>query len=386
MSGDHKNRAHALLSASGSSRWLNCTPSARLEDDVCSPPPSKYAEEGTLAHEIAELKLNFMLGFTHEESYRDLMEAHQRHELYQHEMLEYVDVYVDYVYKLASKNFSVALIEQRINLSRFVPESFGSNDAIVINGNSMEVIDLKYGKGLRVSAKENSQLMLYALGALDEFGLMYDIQDIKLTIVQPRLDSISSYEISAVDLYKWANDYVKPRAAMAFEGLGEKQAGDHCRWCKIQLECDAVKKQVDAIASQEFMDHPIGASNMDHIMEMYNRIPIVETYITRLKEFLFDKALDGHEIPGYKLVAGRSNRTFKDKEATLAYFKRSKYRQDQYLDKKLKGLGELEKLIGKDKLATMVFKPEGKPTLVPESDDRPELSIGKPEIDFDDLF
>ena len=232
----HSERSHALLSASGASRWINCTPSARLEDEYGEHTTSVFANEGTLAHEIAELYLSLdVLGTIDNEDFQESIAAKMGNDLFKEEMLEFVSMYTDYCkaeFDEAKTNDECAIIEieQKLDLTRYVPESFGPADCVVISNGTLEIIDLKYGKGVPVYADYNKQLMLYALGALDAFSIMYDIDTVKMTIVQPRLNNISTYSMPVEELYAWADNELKPAATKAFAGEGELNSGD---WCKF---------------------------------------------------------------------------------------------------------------------------------------------------------
>lgn len=251
MTQGHAERAHAKLSASGSKRWLTCTPSARLEDQF-EETTSEFAEEGTLAHEVSEVLLQYHTGAISKAARTRRLNKLKKHELYSDSMIEYVSTYSDLVIEKfnaleAEKGDAMILLEQRLDFSEWVPEGFGTGDALIIADEVMEVIDLKYGKGVPVDAEKNTQMMLYALGALNQFGALYDIECVRMTIVQPRLDSVSTYELSVSELLSWANDFVKPRAEMAWQGEGEFEAGDHCRFCRAKANCSArAKKKLGA--------------------------------------------------------------------------------------------------------------------------------------------
>ena len=237
----HSQRSHALLSASGAGRWLNCTPSAKLEDEYGEKKSSVYAEEGTLAHELSELYLRKdTLNSISEQDFDQRLEEIMANDLFSEEMLEVVPIYTDYcseqLAEAKTENpLAVMEIEQKLDLTEYVPESFGTADCVVINDNLMEVIDLKYGKGVPVYAEWNKQLMLYGLGALQKYDTMYDITEVRLTIIQPRINNISSWQISVEELRRWAEEELRPRAELAFEGKGELNAGDWCRFCAVSV-------------------------------------------------------------------------------------------------------------------------------------------------------
>ncbi|WP_276718293.1 DUF2800 domain-containing protein, partial [Bacillus sp. (in: firmicutes)] len=238
---DHSSRAHALLSASGSKRWLTCTPSARLEQEF-EESTSVFAEEGTLAHELSEVLLQYHFGQISKTARTRRMNKLKKHELFSQSMLDYVTSYADLVVERinalqAGTRDATILLEQRLDYSEWVPEGFGTGDVVAIGDNVVEIIDLKYGKGVPVSAQENTQMRLYALGAINQFGMLYDIEMVRMTIIQPRLDSVSTDEIKADQLLAWADEFVKPRAEMAAAGEGEFISGDHCRFCRARFTC-----------------------------------------------------------------------------------------------------------------------------------------------------
>lgn len=386
---NHSNRAHAVLSASGSSRWLNCTPSARLEEKFPNK-SSDYAQEGTLAHEFSEYVLRKDLGKISKKEFEKEYSKIKNSEFYSEEMDEYVQVHVDYVLEQlrqsnkTTKGSSIILIEERVNLSEYIEEGSGTCDVMIIGDGVLEVIDLKYGKGVRVSAEENSQLKLYGLGALDLVSLMYDIHTVKLTIVQPRMDSISSFEISVPDLKKWAEDFVIPRAELAFKGEGEQVTGDWCKFCKAKSVCRKLAEENLEIMKHEFSD-PKELSDSE-ILDIYKKSSKISDWLNSIAEHIFNEALNGKKWDGYKLVEGRSNRVFSDPEKVEQKLIELKFNPEDYIISKLAGIGQIEKLVGKNKidsiLGDLIIKPPGKPTLAPDYDKRPEFGTNQAKIDF----
>lgn len=385
---NHGERAHALLSASGASRWLACPPSARLEEQFPEKASSVYAEEGTLAHELAELKLTSAYKLAIKEkstrsetdARRKKIKAIEAHDLFSAEMHEYVDVYVAYCMELfadARKRTpdAVMLIECRVSLQAFIEDGFGTCDCIIIADGVMDVVDLKYGKGLRVYADNNSQLKLYSLGALDEYGFLYDITTARPHIVQPRLDAISSWETDVQDLEAWGHDFVKPRAKEAYAGEGAQVAGDHCQWCRVKVHCRALAELSLASAVNDF-PNPALLTDAE-ILEAYEKSGLMGKWIAALTEYVYVEALAGRKWEGFKLVEGRSNRQL-DADKAEAKLRAEGYTDADILNAKLKGLGELEKLLTKSgfekTLGAFVTKPAGKPTLVPVSDKREEIN------------
>ena len=386
---NHSIRAHAVLSASGSSRWLNCTPSARLEEKFPNK-SSEYAKEGTLAHEFSEYLLRKELRIISEEDYEREYSKIQESEYYSDEMDEHVQVHVDYVLtqlkisNKTTKGSSIIYIEEKVDLSEYIEEGSGTCDVMIIGDGVLEVIDLKYGKGVRVSSEENSQLKLYGLGALDLVSLMYDIHTVKLTIVQPRMDSVSSFEISVQDLKQWAEDFVIPRAELAFKGDGEQVTGDWCKFCKAKSVCRKLAEENLEIMKHEFSD-PKELSDSE-ILDIYQKASKINDWLSSISEHVFNEALSGKKWEGYKLVEGRSNRVFSDPEKVEERLIELKFKPEDFTISKLAGIGQIEKLVGKNKIQTLIgdliIKPPGKPTLAPDSDKRPEFGTNQAKIDF----
>jgi len=248
----------------------------------------------------------------------------------------------------------------------------------------MEVIDLKYGKGIRVEAKDNSQLMLYGLGALRAYELMYDIHTIRMTIVQPRLDHIDSAEISAEDLNSWGEKTVKPKAKLAFSGDGEQKAGPWCQWCKVKAQCKALAADSMEMAKHEFKSPHLLTDKQ--ILDVYEKIPQLTDWASAVNKHILAEAVEGKKWKGYKLVEGRSNRKWIDDVKVVAQLIKLKFTADQFMISKLAGIVAIEKLIGKAKfpevLGGLVVKPQGAPTIAPESDKRPAMGIEQAKEDF----
>lgn len=389
----HSQRSHALLSASGASRWLNCTPSAKLEEEFGEKKTSIYAEEGTLAHELAELYLNKdTLNNIDEQEFCEKLEDIMANELFNEEMLDVVPIYTDYcseqLAEATTKNkLAVMEIEQRLDLTEYVPESFGTADCIIISDNVMEVIDLKYGKGVPVYAEWNKQLMLYGLGALRKYDTLYDIANVRLTVVQPRISNISSWEISVEELSTWAKDELKHKAELAFSGEGELNAGDWCKFCAVRNKCRKLYEQQLEIAKYEFSEPELLTD--EEIADIVKRLPKFTEWANSIAEYAQDKAINENKNwPGLKLVEGISRRKWVDEnKASDAIFERfPELSEDEIYNMKLKPITSIEKIIGKKRfneiLSDMVVKPQGKPTLVPVEDKRPALGIEDAINDF----
>lgn len=370
--------AHAFLSASGSHRWLQCTPSAALERHLPDQ-GSVYAKEGSKAHACAEAALNaFLTKSSPVEIASDP------------EMARNVETYVDFVIekfngvRKTTTADAVLLIEQRLDFSPWVPEGFGTGDAVILADKTLEVIDLKYGKGVPVSAKNNSQMKLYALGALHIYGLFYDIDQVTMTIVQPRLNDISSDTISLAELLNWGEE-IKPIAQKAFNGQGEYRPGDHCRFCRAAAICKPRAEYNLELMKYEFEEAELLSD--EDISFILSREKQFTNWLKRVTEYALDEAiLKDKKWPGYKLVEGKSNRVITNPKALAELLEQKNYKPDQiYTVPELRKLTELEKLVGKARFAELsapyIEKPPGKLTLVPNEDKRAEWNSTKSIID-----
>lgn len=378
---------HAKLSASGSSRWINCPPSVRLEEQF-EDKTSIYAEEGTLAHELAELKLRLELKEITKRTYTlRFNKATKDNPLYSKDMDDYVDVYKEicmekYLNSKETTTDSIAAVEQRLDFSNYVPDGFGTGDFIVIADGTLEICDLKYGKGVPVSAENNSQMRLYALGAINKFSFLYDIEKVRMTIIQPRLSNISSDEISVNDLLKWAEEVVKPSAELAIKGEGEFKTGGHCKFCKARSVCRARADENLELAKFEFKKSDT-LSN-DEISEILEKVDSLVKWASDVKEYALDKALEGQEFKGYKLVEGRSQRKWKDEKAVAKILIDRGFLDNIIWTKKLTTISNIERAIGKKEterlFKDLIDKPIGKPTLVPISDKREVYNAAKADF------
>lgn len=389
----HSERSHALLSASGASRWINCTPSAKLEDEYGERKTSVYAQEGTLAHELAELYIRHdVLHNIEEPDFERRLEEIMSDEMFSEEILDVIPTYTDYCaaqLNVAKTNspYAIMEIEQKLDLTKFVPESFGTADCIIANDGTLEIIDLKYGKGVPVYADWNKQLMLYGLGALQEYSTMFDITNVRLTIVQPRIDNISSWEISFDELNNWAENELKPKAQLAFNGKGELNAGDWCKFCAVRNQCRKLYEQQIEIAKHEFADPALLTD--DEIADIVRRTPKLIDWANSVAEYAQEKAInENKQWPGLKLVEGISRRKWIDEDqASDTIFARCpELSEDEIFNMKLKPITAIEKIVGKKRFAEIlgdvVVKPQGKPTLVPSEDKRPAMGYTQAQLDF----
>lgn len=370
--------AHALLSASSAARWLACTPSARMEaglKDTTSP----YAEEGTRAHALAELTLDgYLQGGSDQVADtddREMQEAVQR----------YVDIVVEKMNEARAASPDAELhIEHRLDFSPWVPEGFGTGDAVLVSDKYIEIVDLKYGKGVPVSAVNNPQMRLYALGAHHAMGLLYGYDTVRMTIVQPRLDSVSTDELPLARLLDWG-DSIRPIARNAFDGKGTPMAGGHCRFCKARATCRALADYMTESIRDDFAPGP--ELEDWEVADIVRKAKDIISWLKDVDQYALDRALQGTVWPGLKVVEGRSKRVITDSGAAAVLLQNGGY-QDIWKPQELKTLTDLEKLCGKKRLTAIlqdvIDKPQGKPTLVDESDKREPMALQTVAEDFDD--
>lgn len=375
---------HALLSASSSHRWLHCTPSARLEESF-SDTTSFAAAEGTAAHALSEHKLRTFLKLKTQKptSNYDSQELEQ-----------YTDVYIEYACELiaeahARSSDPIALIEQRLDYSHYVPGGFGTGDLVIVADGLLDVVDLKYGKGVRVSAEDNPQLKLYALGALALYDDLYDIQTARMTICQPRLDNFSTFELTVDELTKWAETELRPRAELAIKGTGEFVSGEHCRFCKARSTCRARTERNLELAKLDFKLPALLTD--DEIVKVLPQAIELKAWAKDIWEYAEGEALAGRKKwPGYKLIESTSKRKYKD-ESKIAenVLATGDFREDEIYTKSLLGITAMTQLLGKKRfielLGDLIEKPSGRPALVVESDKHREWSsIDSATADFED--
>jgi hypothetical protein len=373
--------SHAILSPSSAHRWLSCTPSARLELQFPDT-TSEAAKEGTLAHSLGELLIRFKLGLISKMVFNQSLADFEKLDLYNDSMLEYADNYAVFViehFEEAKKHTSDArlFLEQVLNLTDYIPEGFGTGDAVIIADRVMDLIDLKYGKGVLVSAEDNKQMMLYALGALREFDFLYDIQTVRMTIYQPRIDNFSSWEIPVIELKKWAETELIPVAAKAFAGEGTYIAGTHCKFCRAKAVCKAHADMNLQLAVYDFQEPPLLTE--DEIADILTRAQTFKNWITAVEEHALNEAVNNNKKwPGFKLVEGRSNRKYTDENEVATKLLAAGFAEEIIYNKKVLGITKLELALGKQifnqQLSGLLMKPPGKPALVPLTDKRSEFS------------
>lgn len=400
---------HAILSASSSKRWLNCTPSARLEQNFPNE-SSVYAEEGTAAHALGEYKLRKYL---HERVQRPVSGFDSE------EMDANTDIYAEFIISTVERiketcSHPLVMIEERLDYSYLVPSGFGTGDCVIIADGTLYVIDYKNGQGVFVSCDHNPQMMLYALGAYHTYGYLYDIKKVSMTIVQPRLENISTFECSVEELLDWAETYVRPRAKLAFEGKGEQKPGEWCRFCRARCVCKACADEALALVKEEFLDLDEGLLTDDaaeetdatasydrdttaptfkspalldkhDIEQMLPTLNRIESWIEAVFAFVSSEAINhGVMWDGYKVVEGRSKRQFIDMKSVAEAAEKAGY-TDIYKTEMI-SLTEFEKLMGRKKfkeiLGEYVVKPPGKLSLVPDSDPREAVDLESAEDEF----
>ena len=379
--------SHAILSASGASRWINCNPSARLEETMENT-TSEYAEEGTLAHSLAELKLRkyFIETGMAKRTYTSELNKLKKHRLWHNEIDNYTDEYVDHVRAIVM-SFDVAPfieIEKKVSFEEYVPEAFGTADTIIISGDRLYIIDLKYGKGVPVYAENNSQLMLYALGAYLEYSLFYGIENIEMHIVQPRLENISMFSIKVNDLLEWAETVIKPNAQRAFAGEGEFNPGEHCKFCKAKASCRA--RAANYFTLEALKEKGPLLTNEEKA-EALQRGAELDKWLGELKVEIFSAIEKGEEVKGWKIVQGKSSgRCFTETDVAIEKLKEHGIKEEMLYERSLLTVPKIETLVGKkdfmEWVGDMVIKIPGKPTLAPESDKREAITKRKAEDVF----
>ena len=371
------NKQHCLLGGSSAERWINCPPSARLTEDM-EDVTSVYAEEGSNAHALAEYKLNRAIG--NNIKYPKLT-------IFNKEMDEYTDSYVSFVLEQIEAlkeedngNAPYVMVEHQVSYDKWVNDGFGTIDLMAVTNKTLHIIDFKYGLGVKVDATENSQLKIYSLGAIQELECLYDFEKIILTIYQPRIGNVSTWEITKADLLKWGKEVLRPAAELADKGKGLFRSGPWCKFCKARAICKERSKVALDILNQEFRN-PNLLSDIE-IEEVLLKADEISSYLNDIKDFAVAKALEGKKWINFKLVEGRSARKFTDEGSVINVLKDNNINP---YDTKLRSITDIEKELGKAKFKSLleqyVNKPKGKPTLVLRSDKREELSLVNADFD-----
>lgn len=370
--------SHALLSASSSHRWLHCTGAPRLEATFPDT-TSEYAKEGTLAHELCELKLKKYTTAMAKGTYTRAYNKIKKNELWANEMDETTDVYLEYIKSimLSYKVAPVVVIEKRVDFSQYVPEGFGTADCIILAGDTLHIIDYKHGKGVVVDADHNPQMMLYALGAMHDYSLLYKFNTIKMTIVQPRVNNISEFEMSSDELHKWGEEVVAPKAKEAYEMEGHTfEAGAWCGFCRAKAQCRTRCEHFDAM--HVFTNQDPRLISLEELGTYLEHGKDIESWYKDIKEYALSESLAGAEVPGWKAVEGRGSRAFQDGDTAIQTLINGGVDESILYERKVLTLAQIEKAIGKKEfnelVGDQVVKNPGKPTLVVDTDKRPRIT------------
>lgn len=369
---------HARLSASGSHRWLACPPSARLEEQFPAS-SSSYAEEGTLAHSVAELTVRYYLNEITEADFENKLDEYKKEKYFTEEMRECAAAYAKFIIDRlnAAKETCpdpIVILETRLDFSKYVPGGFGTGDCLIIAEPVLEVIDFKYGKGVRVEASDNSQMQLYGLGALNEFGDLYDIETVRMTIFQPRLSgTFDTADKTVKALTTWATKTVKPRAKLADQGKGDFAPSEEtCRFCRAKNQCRA--RTEENLKLFDDSPDPLLIS-LNEAADILKKAGDIESWLKDLKELVSKALTQGETVEGWKMVEGRSVRKFADEDKVVAAMREAGIEDAMLFERKLISLTQMEKDFGKKRvgeiLKDLIVKPKGAPTLAPESDKRP---------------
>ena len=370
---NHKDRAHALLSASSAHRWLECPPSA-VANEAYPDQETSFANEGTLAHEVAEAVAS---GRT----WRPTEEVTK-------EMIECAKEYADYIEEQKKSNDAIVLLEQRVDFSPWVPDGFGTCDCVIIQDDTLTIIDYKYGQGVMVSAADNPQMKLYALGAMNDYGIAMDVKKIELHIFQPRMNNISTDSLTVEELMEWAEKTVKPTAEKAIKGKGKYTPGEHCRFCQHGGKCRALTKLCTEYLDTHGLRVALPVLAPHEVADVLRMEPMVTLWLKKVKEQALTTLMNGEELPGYKLVEGKlGNRKWKDEgevAATLAPL----YSKEEYTETRLLSPSQMDKAIGKKRVAELleglIERAPGAPTIAPITDKRPALDrLAEAQKDFE---
>lgn len=377
--------SHALLSPSGADRWINCPRSARFEQKFPESPPSTFSEEGSAAHLYARNEIAAYLGLAPEpipKEYEQFFNAQ-----FQSDYRNYVDFAINKIKKTREESPNVIIfLERKVDASIWIPEGFGTVDLTLITNDEINVVDLKFGKGIRVDAEVNPQLRIYGAAALNMFDHLFEIKKVVMTIVQPRLNHISVESLSKDELVDWMETVVQPAAALAWNGQGQFIAGNHCKWCRAKAQCSARAQANTELARFDFAAP--GSMADEAIGHVLTKAAMLHSWVKDIEEFAYLQALKGRIWPGFKLVEGRSTRKFVDNDAVTAALIDAGVDSELLYERSLRSMTELEKRVGKNMFARilgdLVVKSPGKPTLVPSEDRRPEFypTAADPAADF----
>ncbi len=385
---------HAILSPSGAGRWMVCTPSARLEEQFPDT-AGQAAAEGTLAHVISERIVSYKNGVIAKPVLNKALTGFKKNELYQPEMLGHCEEFAAFVMERFAEaqtrdKSAILMTEQLLDLTKYIPAGFGTGDVVIIADHMLEIIDLKYGKGVPVSAERNAQMMVYALGALEAFGFAFDISEVRMSIHQPRIDNHSSWIISVEDLIKWAHYELIPLAKKAFDGIGDFVAGKHCQFCRAKNNCRANAEYQLQLARYDFKDETLLSDA--EIADILTKEAEFKKWLTGVKQYaLYAAVTENKKWPGFKVVEGKANRKYADPADVEKILKEHGFKEEDFIKRELIGITAMKGLTAskffKEHIEPELIKPQGKPALVPVSDKRPELdSVEAAKVDFSDDY
>ncbi len=372
---NHKDRAHALLSASSAHRWLECPPSA-VANEAYPDQETSFANEGTLAHEVAEATARGA-------DFAPVQGGVTK------EMIECAKEYAAYIEEQKKSNDAIVLLEQRVDFSPWVPDGFGTCDCIIIQEETLTIIDYKYGQGVMVSAQDNPQMKLYALGAMNDYGIAMDVKKVGLHIFQPRMNNISTDSLTVDELMAWAEKTVKPTAEKAIKGKGKYAPGEHCRFCQHGGKCRALTKLCTEYLDTHGLRVALPVLAPYEVADVLRMEPMVTLWLKKVKEQALTTLMNGEELPGYKLVEGKlGNRKWKDDRTVLHILNGAGYDDEEVTETKVLSPSQMDKAIGKKKVAELleglIERAPGAPTIAPITDKRPALDrLAEAQKDFE---
>lgn len=378
---NHKDRAHALLSASSSSRWLACPPSA-VANEAYPNQETPFAQEGTTAHELAEVIARARLEGRGEPDFSELPEGYTR------EMIECAKEYADYIEEQKKSNDATVLLEVRVDFSPWVPDGFGTCDCLIVQDDTMTIIDYKYGQGVPVSATNNPQLRLYALGAMNDYGFLLGVKKVEMHIFQPRLNNIQADSLTVEELMEWAEKTVKPTAEKAIKGKGKYNPGEHCRFCQHGGKCRALTRLCTEYVDTHGLKVSLPVLAPHEVSDVLRMEPLITLWLKKVKEQALTTLMSGEELPGYKLVEGKlGNRKWRDERTVLHILNGAGYEDEEITETKVLSPSQMNKAIGKKKVAELleeyIDRAPGAPTIAPITDKRPAYDrLAEAQDDF----
>ena len=378
---NHKDRAHALLSASSSNRWLACPPSA-VANEAYPDQETSFAQEGTTAHEVAEVIARARLEGRGEPDFAELPEGYTR------EMVECAKEYADYIEEQKKSNDATVLLEVRVDFSPWVPDGFGTCDCLIVQDDTMTIIDYKYGQGVPVSATDNSQLRLYALGAMNDYGFLLGVKKVEMHIYQPRLNNIQADRSTVEELMEWAEKTVKPTAEKAIKGKGKYNPGEHCRFCQHGGKCRALTRLCTEYVDTHGLKVSLPVLAPHEVSDVLRMEPLITLWLKKVKEQALTTLMSGEELPGYKLVEGKlGNRKWRDERTVIQILNGAGYEDEEITETKVLSPSQMDKAIGKKKVAELleeyIDRAPGAPTIAPITDKRPAYDrLAEAQDDF----